>query len=169
MYSHIIEVLKIHMVFGEKSWKARNEALTLISVFIIIGCILMLIDSSITEFGYSASFVVGSMESEMSSGLWSFLSEATSCSLLCPFCKNDDISEGATVCRGCGATIHYGMPRGWNYRLSLCCLIYGIYMVIGEGEEVATGVAIWFMSYIALYTLFYLFTRNKKTFYRRMQ
>ncbi|OOS24177.1 hypothetical protein [Moraxella pluranimalium] len=29
----------------------------------------------------------------------------------CPFCYNDQIPDGATVCRGCGATIKYDVPQ----------------------------------------------------------
>lgn len=31
--------------------------------------------------------------------------------LVCPFCGQDDIKYGASVCRGCQAEIHYG--RKW--------------------------------------------------------
>lgn len=46
----------------------------------------------------------------------------------CPFCYNDQIPDGATVCRGCGATIKYDVPQldPFQYILTAIGMVLGI-------------------------------------------
>lgn len=46
--------------------------------------------------------------------------------LVCPFCGQDDIKYGASVCRGCQAEIHYGRKWGNIFATGILLILIGL-------------------------------------------
>ncbi|WP_281530523.1 hypothetical protein [Campylobacter hominis] len=46
--------------------------------------------------------------------------------LVCPFCGQDDIKYGASVCRGCQAEIHYGRKWGNIFATGILLILIGV-------------------------------------------
>ncbi len=46
--------------------------------------------------------------------------------LVCPFCGQEDIKYGASVCRGCQAEIHYGRKWGNIFATGILLILIGL-------------------------------------------
>lgn len=46
--------------------------------------------------------------------------------LVCPFCGQEDIKYGASVCKGCQAEIHYGRKWGNIFATGILLILIGL-------------------------------------------